>query len=101
MNHAPLVDTTVTPDAMSPTKGDLFQRPTPMGWERIVIINVVAAHVRTTLHDISAYVREPGHVSYISGEGSPRTVDPEHFRAILVALDMKPLGRMRTAPEAK
>lgn len=85
MNHAPLVGTTVTPDAMNPTKGDTFQRPTPVGWERFVVIDV----------------RESGYVSYVAGDGGPRTVDPEHFRAILVALDMEPFGRMRTAPEDK
>ena len=94
-----LVDTSITPDPWQPVAGDTYKRPTPMGWDRVVIMGVEPAGIRPAMHDINENVPVPCMVTFVdSGKAETFRKNADSFRAWLVCFGLRPDGRLREKP---
>lgn len=97
-----LIDTTFAPDPWHPAKGDVYCRPTTMGWERVIVLHVQEACMRPSLLDILDDVQNPCMVTFIDGnKGEEMTKTADMFRAWITCFDFRPSGRMRGEPVAE
>jgi hypothetical protein len=91
-----LIDGDIKPNPWEPAAGDVYSRPTPMGWDRVVVLGFKPEHKRPSLHDISEDVLEPPRVHFIDPYTHQHVEPPTaNFRAWLASYDMRPSGRMR------